>query len=206
MKVLMIVVVIILLLLCVPVGADVGYAHDQLTVKVRVGPFTITLYPQKTGKEEKKKEKRPKQKDAQEEQSPPKEKQKLDVTKDEIFSAVKVVLGSVKKLRFRLNRIKIYFISAFPDPYDTAMNYGYANAAVNALGLTMRKDADIQLGADFSADKPLIDAYCSVTIRILYVMKFVFSVLFGAIPILIQRNRRIKLTKKANAQAAGKDV
>ena len=205
MKVL-IVVVLIVLLLCVPVGADVGYAGDQLTLKVRVGPLTVTLFPKKPGKDKPKK--KPKKDTAQEAESQPKEKQKrkLDVTKEEIWSAVQVVFRSVKKLRFRLNRIKIHFISAFPDPYHTAMVYGYTNAAVDALGLTMRKGTDIQLGADFSKDKPVIDVYCSVTIRILYIMKLVFSVLLGAVPILMQRHRRLKLTKKANAQAAGKEV
>ena len=126
-----------------------------------------------------------------------------DVTKDEILDAVSVVVKSVKQLKFDLHKLKFYFISAFEDPYQTAMIYGCVSAAVKALGLPQMKQADVRLGVDFERETFYLDGYLSITIRVYYICKLFCCLIAGAIPILWHRYKRLK-TKERSSAAKGK--
>ena len=207
MTALIVILLLLAALLYLPVGADVGYCEGAFTAYARVGAWKLCVYPRK---QKPKKEKKPKKQPAPQEAAPaeeaPKKKKGLpDVTKDEVLGAVRVVFRAIKRLRFRLNRLKLHFISAFPDPYDTAMIYGYANAGLNALGLTSLKQSDIQLGVDFNREHYYADGYLSVTIRIYYVLKFAFCALFGLLPLYFSRRKRLKLAASTPA-GQGKDA
>lgn len=193
MNVLIVIFCLLVLLLLVPVGADVEYCNEAVRAYVRVGAIRICIFPGKP-KEKKEKKKKEKQK-----------KSKMDITKDEILDLISVVFASVKKLRFSLHKLKLHFTSAFSDPYQTAMVYGYVSAAVNALGLPSRKHTDIQLGVDFESEKFILDAYLSVTIRIYYIMKLICCLAMGAVPILWRRHQRLK-TKNNSTPTAAKAV
>lgn len=184
LNVLLIILVILLLLLLIPIGVDVGYCEGNLRVLIRVACFTVPLYPMTASEE--KKEKKPKKKKAETKQTIP------DFTKNEILDAVSVVVNSIKKLSFHLHRLKLHFLSAFADPYRTAMVYGYASAAINAFGLAGLKQSDIQLGVDFERENCYIDGYLSVTIRIYFILKFVYCLAAGLLPLLWRRRRRLK--------------
>ena len=185
---LIVLLALLLLVLSLRVGADVGYDEGGVRVMLRVSRWTYCLFPREQTKP--KKQRKPKEK---------KKQGKPDITKEEILDAVDVLVRSVKKLRFRLYRLRVHFISAFGDPYRTAMMYGYANAAVQALGLPEMKQADVQLAVDFERESYYIDGYISVTVRVFYIMKLCVCLVVGLIPILLRRRQRIKAIEKNTA-------
>lgn len=204
MKVLLIVIVVlIVLLLCLLVGIDVRYSGGQLCVGLRIGLKVFWLYPEKFGMGKKR--------------TKPSDEAKIKPSKtsgrnlmqqvswEEIQSALELLIRSIKQLRFRMNRLKLHFISASADPYHAAMAYGYANAAVNALGLPRMKRADVQIGVDFTENMPMIDGYVSITIRVFYLCKFGFTILVGGLKLLLRHRKRLKREQKANACIAGKE-
>lgn len=184
LKILMLVLAALVLLLTVRLGVDIGYDAGGLRVYARVSRFTFCIYP--TQKQASKKSKKQKSK------SP--KKGMPDIAEDEIVDAISVAVRSVKKLRFRLRRLKLHFLSAFDDPYKTAIVYGYAEALIHGLGLPQLKQSDIELGMDFEKEACEIDGYLSVTIRIYYIMKLLVCLVFGLIPILWRRRKRMKST------------
>lgn len=187
LKILMIVLALLALLLTVRIGADIGYDEKGLRVYARVSRFTLCLYPAaKKHTPKKAKKQKPKTKKSE----------KLNITEDEALDAIGAAVCSVKKLRFRLRRLKLHFVSAFDDPYKTAIVYGYGEALINGLGLPQLKQSDIRLGMDFEKDACEIDGYLSVTIRIYYIIKLLVCLAMGLIPIWRRRRKRIKATVK----------
>ena len=185
---LIVLLVLLVLVLSLRVGVDVGYDGENVRVFLRVSRWTFCLFPREKTKP--KKQRKPKQK---------KKQGKLDITKDEILDAISVLVRGIKKLRFRLYRLRVHFISAFGDPYRTAMMYGYANAGVQALGLYHLKQADVQLAVDFERESYYIDGYISMTVRVFYIIKLCVCLVAGLIPILLRRRKRIKAIEKNTA-------
>lgn len=192
MSVLVALVIFVLLLtglMLLPLGVDFAYSHGQLQIFARVAAGLIRVYPQTTRKQTKTKKQ-------------PREKRSTsgsDWTKGEILDLIGVALSTVKHLRLHLHRLKLHFLSAFEDPCQTAMVYGYAGAAVNALGLPQLKQADIQLGVDFEQEQPELDGYLSVTIRVYEILKLAFRLIAGAIPVLWRRRNRRKQMQNCGA-------
>lgn len=183
LNVLIIVSALLFLILLIPVGIDIGYSEGNLRVMIRAAWFTFKIYPSKS--KQKKKVNQTKQTKEQKKRSFP------DVTKDEVLDTLTVAVSAVKKLRFHLYKLKLHFVSAFEDPYRTAMVYGYASAAVNAFALSNLKQADVQLGVDFERENCYVDGYLSVTIKIYYIMKLVCCLGIGVGPVLWRRHRRM---------------
>lgn len=179
-------------MLSVSVGLDISYCEGQTTLYVRVAAFRFCIFPRKSKQDKVKKEKTTKTK-----------KQFPDFTKEEVLDGIELAVRSVKKLKFRLHKLKFHFISAFEDPYQTAMIYGYANAAVHAFALPQNRRADVSLGVDFEQENYYLDGYLSVTIRIYYIMKLVCCVVCGAIPILWGRRKRLKGNNKNVVKGKG---
>jgi len=195
LNVLLIIFGVLVLLLLVPIGVDVEYSEGRVRLYFRIAWFTRTVYPTEKKADKTKKPKKTKKKQTK--------KKSLDVEKDEILDGISLVIASLKKLRFSVHRLKLHFISAFPDPYQTAMVYGYACAAVNTLDLANRKNADVQLAVDFEEEQYYLDIYLSVTIRIYYILKFAVCLAVGAIPLMLRRRKRIK-TKENSTAVKGK--
>lgn len=202
LKVLIIILALLLLVLCLPVGADVGYCDGDLRAWLRIGGRLLQLYPPKP---KAKKQPKPEREDKPKTEQPKKKRALPDVSRDEVMDAVSLAVKSVKKLRFHLHKLKLHFISAFSDPYQTAMVFGYANGAVSALGLEHLQQADIQIGADFEGESLHLDGYLSVTVRIYYICKLVCCFIAGALPILWRRNKRLKSEQRSKA-AQGKEA
>jgi len=190
LKTLIVTLVVLVLLLLLPIGVDAGYCEGELRIYFRVGSFTFGIYPPK--KENQKQDKKQNTKSEKKKSFP-------DVTKDEVLDAVAVAVKSVKKLRFRMHKLKLHFISAFDDPYQTAMVYGYVSAAVNAFALPAMKRADVQLGVDFERETYYVDGYLSVTIKLYYIIKLLGYLVGGLIPILWRRWRRLKANDNSGA-------
>ncbi len=186
----MVVLVLLAILLALPIGAAVGYDNGSWSVYAQVWRARISLYPGK------KREKTPKKQKTKKKKIPT---DQPAVTKDEMLDGIEVAVKSIKKLKFRLHKLKLHFISAFEDPYDTAMIYVYASAGVQALGLPSLKQADVQLAVDFEREQYYLDTYVSVTIRIYYIVKLLCCLAVGLMPVLWRRRKRLTPEKDSGA-------
>lgn len=205
MKILLIILAFIVVLLYLPVGVDVDYAGGQLQIGVRVGPKVFWLYPSRFGKKDHKQRKKAEPEEHIPEMPKVKKPRRINIDWDEIRAALDLLIRCVKKLRFRVRRLKLYFTSAFPDPYDTAMAYGCAAAAVNLLGLERVKGSDVRLDIDFTSETVYVEAYFALQIRIYYLMKFGLLMAFGCLRLLFHHWKRLKQEEKSNALIAGKE-
>ena len=170
---------LIVFVLAVPFGAHVAYIGGELAVDARVMGINIGIIPQKERKKPKK-EKKPREKKPKKEKKPaaeePAEKKKglpMGLTKEQIPELLKLAFSTLDRFRrkFTVNYLMVHFVAACEDPYDTAMLYGYANAAAGIVeGLSGRgwdiRRRDIQVGVDFESTECRADAEVTVTISL----------------------------------------
>ena len=72
---------------------------------------------------------------------------------------------------FTIDLFRLRFVAAGRDPYKTAMTYGYACSAVEALPelaapVIRVARRDVALAADFTAEKPEIDMRVVLTVQL----------------------------------------
>lgn len=172
--------VLILLVFFLPYGVDVGYADEVLRVGIKAGPIRVWLLPKKP-LTEKQKQKAEAKKAKKEERRAAKAAKKAAAAKDkEINDAVTVKakpkldfdtiiallqMGSHAIRRFfrsfTVNFFQLHYTVACRDPYDTAIQYGMACAAAEALPALAGKKIrvlrrDIEIGADYTSEEPVI--------------------------------------------------
>ncbi len=185
------------------VGVSAGYEAQAFSVSARVGPLTIPVWPRPPAEEPKKpkKEKPPKEPKAPQEQTKEKE---LDF--DTILALAKLALKAAGSFRRKLTveLFRLVFVAGSSDPYDTAMQSAYVQAALGSLRpLAQRalhiQERDVQVGADFTADKPRIEARLTLTIRIgqIVVIGVVFGV--GYLKLMLQKKKAAKAQTQQNA-------
>lgn len=171
---------LILLVFFLPYGVDVGYADEVLRVGIKAGPIRVWLLPKKP-LTEKQKQKAEAKKAKKEERRAAKAAKKAAAAKDkEINDAVTVKpkpkldfdtivallrMGSHAIRRFfrsfTVNFFQLHYTVACRDPYDTAIQYGMACAAAEALPVLAGKKIrvlrrDIEIGADYTSVEPVI--------------------------------------------------
>lgn len=189
-----------------PVGVDAAYADDEFSLAARIGPFRLRLLPKPPDAKPKKK-KPPKLK----KKKPPKPK-KEKPKKQSAPSDIRTILALAKlglqalnrfRQRLRVQLLRLVFVSGAPDPYDTALAFGYVNAALGALTPLAERalridERDIQTGVDFQAGQPRIDARIVCTIRIgqIVVIALVFGVGF------LKQKRNAKQARAAREKTA----
>lgn len=185
------------------VGVSAGYEAQAFSVSARVGPLTIPVWPRPPAEEPKKpkKEKPPKEPKAPQEQTKEKE---LDF--DTILALAKLALKAAGSFRRKLTveLFRLEFVAGSSDPYDTAMQSAYVQAALGSLRpLAQRalhiQERDVQVGADFTADKPRIEARLTLTIRIgqIVAIGVVFGV--GYLKLMLQKKKAAKAQTQQNA-------
>lgn len=185
------------------VGVSAGYEAQAFSVSARVGPLTIPVWPRPPAEEPKKpkKEKPPKEPKASQEQTKEKE---LDF--DTVLALAKLALKAAGSFRRKLTveLFRLVFVAGSSDPYDTAMQSAYVQAALGSLRpLAQRalhiQERDVQVGADFTADKPRIEARLTLTIRIgqIVVIGVVFGV--GYLKLMLQKKKAAKAQTQQNA-------
>ena len=148
-----------------PVGVDAAYADDVFSLAARIGPFRLRLLPKPPDqKPKKKKPPKPKKEKPKKKSAPP------DIRT--ILALAKLGLQALDRFRQRLRvqLLRLVFVSGASDPYDTALAFGYVNAALGALTPLAERalridERDIQTGVDFQAERPRIDARIVCTIR-----------------------------------------
>lgn len=201
-----VILLIITLIMLVPVGADIGYEGGELKVSAKVCGMLLQLVPKppsdgkKPGKEKKAKEKKPKR---PKKEKPKKEKPKLDFTKDELLGLVRAVLRGFGRFgrKLSVDRFLFRYVAAGDDPYNTALTYNYVNAALSSLTPVCArrftvKDCQVTTDIDFMADKTSLDLGLALTIRIGQIFGVVFTIIFGALGILLKNKKRLKRERK----------
>lgn len=185
------------------VGVSAGYEAQAFSVSARVGPLTIPVWPRPPAEEPKKpkKEKPPKEPKAPQEQTKEKE---LDF--DTVLALAKLALKAAGSFRRKLTveLFRLVFVAGSSDPYETAMQSAYVQAALGSLRpLAQRalhiQERDVQVGADFTADKPRIEARLTLTIRIgqIVAIGVVFGV--GYLKLMLQKKKAAKAQTQQNA-------
>ena len=216
-----VIIAIIVAIMLVPVGADVAYEGGELRLSAKVCGMLLQLIPKPPADETKpKKEKKPKkpkkpkkQKKQPEEQAQtgeekPKKKLDLDFSMDEIMGLVKSVLRGLGRFgrKLSVDRFLLHYTAAGKDPYNTAMTFGYVNGALTTLAPICRrsfdaKDVDVWTDVDFTTEKTKVDFGVALTIRIGQIFGVVFTILFGALGIIIKHKFRKFKEKRANKKA-----
>ena len=215
---------IIAAIMLIPIGADIAYEDGQFRLSAKVFGLLLQLFPKapvdeskpKKPKKEKKK-KKPKKEKAKKEKKP-KAKKKLDFSMDEILTLVKKVLSKFGRFgrKFNVDRFLLHYVAAGKDPYDTAVNFAYVNAALSSLAPVCSqrfdvKDYEVWTDIDFTVEKKKIDFGLAFTIRIGAFFALVFGVAFSALGIFIKNKTRlllekIRARKNKSATAAAEDI
>ena len=210
-----IIVALVTLLMLIPIGADIDYEDGHFALSAKVSGVLIQILPRPTevesGKKKKKKEKKPK-KEKPKKEKPPKEKKKLNFTKEEILLLVKKVLNRFGRFgkKFKVDRFLLHYIAAGKDPYDTAVNFGYVNAALSSLAPLCAqrfdvKDCEVWTDIDFSQEKKKIDFGLAFSIRIGAIFGLLFGIVFSALGILLRNKLRL-IKEKRLAKKSGTDA
>lgn len=213
-----VIIAIIVAIMLVPVGADVAYEGGELRLSAKVCGMLLQLIPkppadetkprkQKKPKKPKKQKKKPEEQ-AQTGEEKPKKKLNLDFSMDEIMGLVKSVLRGLGRFgrKLSVDRFLLHYTAAGKDPYNTAMTFGYVNGALTTLAPICRrtfdtKDVDVWTDVDFTTEKTKVDFGVALTIRIGQIFGVVFTILFGALGILIKHKFRKFKEKRANKKA-----
>ena len=183
-----------------PVGVDAAYADETFSLAARIGPFRLRLLPKPPDAKPKKKPPKPKKEKPKKKSAPP------DIRT--ILVLAKLGLQALNRFRQRLRvqLLRLVFVSGAPDPYDTALAFGYVNAALGALTPLAERalridERDIQTGVDFQAGQPRIDARIVCTIRIGQIV--VIALAFG-VGFLKQKmhSKQARATRANTAPAA----
>lgn len=208
LKIIGIIVAIIALIMLIPVGADISYIGGQFGLSAKMCGVLLQLFPKQEGdnaaprKEKKpkkeKKKKEPKPAENADTEQKPKKKLKLSFTKEELFSLVQKVLRRFGRFgrKFRVDRFLLHYTAAGDDPYNTAVTYGYINAALSTLAPMCRerfdvRDCDVWTDIDFSKDKLELDFAVAFSIRIGAFFGLIFGIAGSALGILIKNQCRL---------------
>ena len=194
MIVLIILLALILLIFFVPYGVDAAYENGQPRLSVRAGPISVRLYPRKpktekqlerarrkkekmAAKAAEKKAKEAQKPSAQEEKEPSdhaiKVKKQRDLDMETLLALPEMGVRAIRRFfrSFTVDLFKLHMTVAGSDPYKTAMEYGYLCSSVEALpdlagdAITLQR-RDIDLSADFTAEKPVIDVRVIITLQL----------------------------------------
>ena len=207
-----VIVAIIIAIMLVPVGADVAYEGGELRLSAKVCGMLLQLIPKPPADETKPKKTKKKKKQPEEQpqtgEEKPKKKLNLDFSMDEIMGLVKSVLRGLGRFgrKLSVDRFLLHYTAAGKDPYTTAMTFGYVNGALTTLAPICRrtfdtKDVDVWTDVDFTTEKMKVDFGVALTIRIGQILGVVFTILFGALGILIKHKFRKFKEKRANKKA-----
>ena len=173
LKVIAVILLLFVLLCLVRIGAVVCFGEETV-VSARIGLLRIKVFP---GKEKSGKEKKPsKKKKEPTESAEVKEKKKLPkLTASEVVDLIKTALralrASLRRLKLRIDPLRLSVRIAGSDPADVAQNFGYLNAAVwgvmpEAERVLDIPDPRIHLEMDFAGEKTTAEGTVGISLRI----------------------------------------
>lgn len=186
----------VLALVClVNCRVEAGYDEGGFRWRVSVGLFTLAPREKRERKEKNKKSPKKPEPGAHELPS-------LSALRDLAKLALRLLKRFFKRLR--IEWLRVYFVSAFDDPYDTAMAYGYAGEAmeaVTALSNGRIRKLELHTELDFDAAQPQIEAAVTLSARLGALLAIAISALFGFLSL---KRRWKKQSEKENEH--GKSV
>ena len=202
---------ILTLLAIAPLGVSIHYNADGALVRLILGPFKLTVVPGKgkppkepKPKKEKKKKPTKTKKSAPKqvgEAAPPPEPKKEEKGGSvlDFLPLVQTVfdfLGDFRR-KLRLDNLQIKFIMAGGDPYNLALNYGRAWAAVGNLLPKLEQwfvigKRDIEVECDFWASSPTVIAHLDLTITLGRLLAAIFKLAFKALVKFLQIMKKRK--------------
>lgn len=161
---------VLLLLAILPIGIGFSYDTDGAVIRILTGPLGFTVFPSNKSKEKVKKEKPPKKAKA----SQPAQKKAPQKKGGNIQNLMPLVrtgldfLGDFRR-KLRVHRLELNLVLGGGDPWDLAVNYGKAWAALGNLWpklerLFVIKKRDVEIQCDFEASQTLVTARAEITI------------------------------------------
>lgn len=199
---------------CIPLGLTLAYEEKAFSWQLRVAGRALSF-----GKKEKSpgaaEEKPPEEKPEEKGKKDKKEKGKqsladgLGFTPGELLELLRKVLRKLRLLpgKISVKLFRLHFLAAGEDPYQTAMLYGYINAALSLLTAMGKRSfrvfqTDIRTAVDFAQESPRLEARLELFIRIGQLVGLGFAVLFAALGVWLKSRRRRKKEQKAALREA----
>ena len=204
---------VLFLLAILPLGVSIHYNADGAIVKIILGPIKLTVVPAKKKPPKEKKEKKskkqkkpkkqaekPKQMGADAPPAEPKpEKKEQGGSILDFLPLVKTLfdfLGDFRR-KLRIDHLQLKLIMAGGDPYNLAMNYGKAWAAVGNLMPKLEqwlviRERDIEVECDFVESSTKVIAHMDLTITLGRLLAAVFKFLFKALIKFLQIMKKRK--------------
>ena len=146
------------------VGAIVEYSERGISLAVRLGQIHMGIFPAKKDKTPK-----PKKKEAK----PPQKKKPVGGLVKTVVELLPVVLETIKKLfqRLRADKLELLLTISCPDPADTAIRYGHANALLASLWHPLTQALDVQDGhahvdLDYDSGASTVYLYLSLSLKL----------------------------------------
>ncbi|MCL2201607.1 MAG: DUF2953 domain-containing protein [Oscillospiraceae bacterium] len=206
-----IVIAALLIIALLRFGVRVEYSSEGILGEIRIGPFSIKVYPMEKDpdKEEKKalkKAEKKAKKDAAAKDKPPK---KMGLGLRDFMDMIAPVLKMLGRVRRRLliKELTLHMTVAGDDASKIAMTYGAANAAIGELTPLLEnnfriKKRDIAFHPDFISEEQTIYANVIFSMAVWESLYIVFA-LFPIIKILFRR-RPVKKGENKDENKDGK--
>lgn len=179
---------ILFLIGCIRIGVQVEYCEEGLLIRVRVGRFLIPVFPVK-------KDKAPKA-EKQEKTAPTPQKKKgglLQLALD----FIPLVLDTVKRFyrKLQVDKLDMELVVCTPDPADTAVRYGQANALLGTLWQPIIqafhvKDGHARVGVNFEEGETTLYLLASLSLTIAQTLCLALAFGVKALGILIRAKRK----------------
>ena len=205
-------VLLIILVLLLRVGVLISLT-DTLTVLLRIGPVAIPLYPAAEKKEKPAKKAKPTT------ETTPKTKKKLslDITRQDVQAALKVVWQALEGVlrrtgkRVRITPCEVSVVVGGPWPDKVAEQYGLVSAAVWTVmprleQLIHIRDPYIHLDVDFNAPSTNVEGKLGLYLRVGDLLAIAFAAAKPLLKFYFPSRRRQKARQAAAAAQAGKTM
>lgn len=196
----------------VRVGCQARFSVEGFFLWVKLGRFRIKVFPVKPrGEKKPKKPKKPKKKEPKKprkERPPTPLPEKIGGALEYAQALLPVVLEAAKGMwhSFRVDTLELELTVGSPDPADTAMLYGRANAALGALWYPLTntfhvKDGTACVNFDFDAQSMTVYAFAAFSLRlgnIVWIgLRAGWKTLFG----ILAARKRLKLKRRQRKAA-----
>lgn len=168
----------ILLLGLIKCRVDASFYEGEFDFRLAVGP--VAVHPSRLRKAKKAEE--PAKESTGEDEAPQKVRKKPDLAY--LRALAELALRLLKRF-FRvlhIDLLHLYFTSAFDDPYDTAMAYGYAGSAMEAFTAFANgriRRLELHTEPDFDSVQPRIEVQIILSVRLGFLVFIALSALFG---------------------------
>ncbi len=194
-----IVIVLLLLILIMPVGVSAAYDSGGFSLRVKLGPAGIRIFPRKKAKQPKpKKEKKPKREKAGKQDKP---KKKLSF--GDLRPLAQTALRALHRFRLHLSIdvLRLRVVAASSDPYDAVMLYGRVNAGLGILIPEAHKvlnirDELVTTDVDLASQKLSVEGKITATLQIWEILLIVNCAGAALLAWLFRRRKQARAAAK----------